>query len=160
MIERAGIKFTELPDEDFDPALGESTGAATIFGATGGVMEAALRTAVELVTGETLEKVEFHDVRGTDGIKEASYDVGGLHLNVCVASGLTNCDAVLKAVQSGEKHYDFIEFMACPGGCVAGAGTMQSIKKSAAVVGMYAKQAEHQTATGTHHVAELDKLVD
>ena len=64
MIERAGIKFTELPDEDFDPALGESTGAATIFGATGGVMEAALRTAVELVTGETLEKVEFHDVRG------------------------------------------------------------------------------------------------
>ena len=112
MIERAGIKFTELPDEDFDPALGESTGAATIFGATGGVMEAALRTAVELVTGETLEKVEFHDVRGTDGIKEASYDVGGLHLNVCVASGLTNCDAVLKAVKSGEKHYDFIEFMA------------------------------------------------
>ena len=122
MIERAGIKFTELPDEDFDPALGESTGAATIFGATGGVMEAALRTAVELVTGETLEKVEFHDVRGTDGIKEASYDVGGLHLNVCVASGLTNCDAVLKAVQSGEKHYDFIEFMACPGGCVNGGG--------------------------------------
>ena len=99
-----------------------STGAATIFGATGGVMEAALRTAVELVTGETLEKVEFHDVRGTDGIKEASYDVGGLHLNVCVASGLTNCDAVLKAVQSGEKHYDFIEFMACPGGCVNGGG--------------------------------------
>ena len=122
MIERAGIKFTELPDEDFDPALGESTGAATIFGATGGVMEAALRTAVELVTGETLEKVEFHDVRGTDGVKEASYDVGGLHLNVCVASGLTNCDAVLKAVQSGEKHYDFIEFMACPGGCVNGGG--------------------------------------
>ena len=122
MIERAGIKFTDLPDEDFDPALGESTGAATIFGATGGVMEAALRTAVELVTGETLEKVEFHDVRGTDGIKEASYDVGGLHLNVCVASGLTNCDAVLKAVQSGEKHYDFIEFMACPGGCVNGGG--------------------------------------
>ena len=117
MIERAGIKFTELPDEDFDPALGESTGAATIFGATGGVMEAALRTAVELVTGETLEKVEFHDV-----VKEASYDVGGLHLNVCVASGLTNCDAVLKAVQSGEKHYDFIEFMACPGGCVNGGG--------------------------------------
>ena len=111
-----------IPDEDFDPALGESTGAATIFGATGGVMEAALRTAVELVTGETLEKVEFHDVRGTDGIKEASYDVGGLHLNVCVASGLTNCDAVLKAVQSGEKHYDFIEFMACPGGCVNGGG--------------------------------------
>ena len=122
MIQRAGIKFTDLPDEEFDAPLGEDTGAAVIFGATGGVMEAALRTAVELVTGETLEKVEFHDVRGTDGIKEASYDVGGLHLNVCVASGLTNCDAVLKAVQSGEKHYDFIEFMACPGGCVNGGG--------------------------------------
>ena len=122
MIERAGIRFAELPDEEFDPALGESTGAATIFGATGGVMEAALRTAVELVTGETLDKVDFHEVRGTQGIKEASYDVGGLHLNVCVASGLTNCDAVLKAVQSGEKHYDFIEFMACPGGCVNGGG--------------------------------------
>ena len=122
MIERAGIRFAELPDEEFDPALGESTGAATIFGATGGVMEAALRTAVELVTGETVGAVDYREVRGTQGIKEASYDVGGLHLNVCVASGLTNCDAVLKAVQSGEKHYDFIEFMACPGGCVNGGG--------------------------------------
>ena len=122
MIERAGIRFAELPDEDFDPALGESTGASTIFGATGGVMEAALRTAVELVTGESVGAVDYHDVRGTKGIKEAIYEVGGLHLNVCVASGLTNCDAVLKAVQSGEKHYDFIEFMACPGGCVNGGG--------------------------------------
>ena len=122
MIERAGIRFADLPDEEFDPALGESTGAATIFGATGGVMEAALRTAVELVTGESVGAVDYHDVRGTKGIKEATYEVGGLHLNVCVASGLTNCDAVLKAVQSGEKHYDFIEFMACPGGCVNGGG--------------------------------------
>ena len=122
MIERAGIRFADLPDEDFDPALGESTGASTIFGATGGVMEAALRTAVELVTGESVGAVDYHDVRGTKGIKEATYEVGGLHLNVCVASGLTNCDAVLKAVQSGEKHYDFIEFMACPGGCVNGGG--------------------------------------
>ena len=122
MIERAGIRFAELPDEDFDPALGESTGASTIFGATGGVMEAALRTAVELVTGESVGAVDYHDVRGTKGIKEATYEVGGLHLNVCVASGLTNCYAVLKAVQSGEKHYDFIEFMACPGGCVNGGG--------------------------------------
>ena len=122
MIERAGIRFADLPDEDFDPALGESTGASTIFGATGGVMEAALRTAGELVTGESVGAVDYHDVRGTKGIKEATYEVGGLHLNVCVASGLTNCDAVLKAVQSGEKHYDFIEFMACPGGCVNGGG--------------------------------------
>ena len=122
MIERAGIRFDLLPDEEFDPALGESTGASVIFGATGGVMEAALRTAVELVTGESAPNVDYEAVRGTDGIKEATYEVGGLKLNVCVASGLSNCDAVLKAVQSGEKHYDFIEFMACPGGCVNGGG--------------------------------------
>ncbi len=122
MIERAGIRFDQLPDEEFDPALGESTGASVIFGATGGVMEAALRTAVELVTGESAPQVDYEAVRGTDGIKEATYQVGGLTLNVCVASGLTNCDAVLKAVKSGEKHYDFIEFMACPGGCVNGGG--------------------------------------
>lgn len=122
MIERAGLRFTELPDEQFDPALGESTGASVIFGATGGVMEAALRTAVETVTGKPLDKVEFTEVRGTQGIKEATYKVGDLELNVCVASGLSNCDAVLKAVQSGEKNYHFIEFMACPGGCVNGGG--------------------------------------
>ena len=122
MIQRAGIRFAELPDEAFDPALGESTGASVIFGATGGVMEAALRTAVELVTGESAPAVDYEAVRGTEGIKEATYEVGGLKLNVCVASGLTNCDKVLKAVQSGEKHYDFIEFMACPGGCVNGGG--------------------------------------
>ena len=122
MIKRAGIVFNELPDEDFDPALGESTGAAVIFGATGGVMEAALRTAVELVTGEVAPEVDYTEVRGTQGIKEATYEVGGMKLNVCVASGLSNADKVLKAVQSGEKHYDFIEFMACPGGCVNGGG--------------------------------------
>ena len=122
MIQRAGIVFNELPDEDFDPALGESTGAAVIFGATGGVMEAALRTAVELVTGEVAPEGDYTVVRGTQGIKEATYEVGGMKLNVCVASGLSNADKVLKAVQSGEKHYDFIEFMACPGGCVNGGG--------------------------------------
>lgn len=122
MIQRAGIQFQALPDEEFDPALGESTGASVIFGATGGVMEAALRTAVELVTGESAPAVDYAEVRGTAGIKEATYEVGGLKLNVCVASGLSNCDQVLKAVQSGEKHYDFIEFMACPGGCVNGGG--------------------------------------
>lgn len=85
-------------------------------------MEAALRTAVELVTGEVAPEVDYTEVRGTQGIKEATYEVGGMKLNVCVASGLSNADKVLKAVQSGEKHYDFIEFMACPGGCVNGGG--------------------------------------
>ncbi|MEG0484386.1 MAG: NADH-dependent [FeFe] hydrogenase, group A6 [Oscillospiraceae bacterium] len=122
MIGRAGISFTDLPDEQFDPMLGESTGASVIFGATGGVMEAALRTAVEVITNADSPAVDFMEVRGTSGIKEASYTVGGLTLNVCVASGLSNCAKVLDSVKSGEKHYDFIEFMACPGGCVNGGG--------------------------------------
>ena len=122
MIDRAGIQWADLPDEQFDPLMGESTGAGTIFGATGGVMEAALRTAVETLTGKPLENVEFHDVRGTAGIKEATYDVAGMQVNVCVASGLENAHQVLKSVASGEKSYHFIEFMACPGGCVNGGG--------------------------------------
>ena len=123
MIKRANIEFSELSDEGyFDDPLGKSTGAAVIFGATGGVMEAALRTAVEVLTGKELDAVEFNDVRGTDGIKEASYDVAGLKVNVCVASGLANANKVLEMVKSGEKDYTFIEIMACPGGCVNGGG--------------------------------------
>lgn len=122
MIDKAGIQFNALPDEAFDPALGESTGASVIFGATGGVMEAALRTAVKLVTGNEPESVDFAELRGTAGIKEATYEVGGVTVHACVASGLKNCETVLKSIQSGEKKYDFIEFMACPGGCVNGGG--------------------------------------
>ena len=123
MIRKGGIDFAGLPDEDFDSMMGESTGAAVIFGATGGVMEAALRTAVEWITGEKGEApLEFTDVRGTQGVKEASYTVGGLTVNVAVASGLSNVKKVLDMVRSGEKTYHFIEFMACPGGCVNGGG--------------------------------------
>ncbi len=122
MIERAGIMFTELPDEEFDNPLGTATGAGVIFGATGGVMEAALRTAVETLTGEELESVDFTEVRGTEGIKEASYNVGGMEVNVAVASGLANARKLLEDVQAGRKNYHFIEIMACPGGCVNGGG--------------------------------------
>ena len=122
MIERAGLNFPALPDETFDPAMGESTGAAVIFGATGGVMEAALRTAVETLSGEELKKLEFTDVRGTEGIKEATYEVAGKTLHICVTSGLANADKVLTAINEGKAHYDFIEIMACPGGCVNGGG--------------------------------------
>lgn len=122
MIKRAGLKFNELPDEDFDSPLGESTGAAVIFGATGGVMEAALRTAAEWVGGKTLDDVTFKDVRGTQGIKEASYQIGDLTVNVAVCSGLSNAKKVLEWVKSGEKNYHFIEVMGCPGGCVNGGG--------------------------------------
>lgn len=122
MIKRAGLEFAKLPDEEFDPAMGESTGAAVIFGATGGVMEAALRTAVETLTGEDLAALDFQDVRGFNGIKEATYTVAGLELNVAVASGLANAKILLDRVKSGEKQYHFIEIMGCPGGCINGGG--------------------------------------
>ena len=122
MIRQAGIDFNALPKEAFDAPLGISTGAGVIFGATGGVMEAALRTAVFALTGKNPEKVEFHEVRGTDGWKEASYTVAGITLNVAVASGLKNAANLLNAVKSGEKSYHFIEIMCCPGGCVNGGG--------------------------------------
>ncbi len=122
MIRVAGIDFNTLPEEKFDAPLGISTGAGVIFGATGGVMEAALRTAVFALTGKNPEKLEFNDVRGTDGWKEATYTVGGVTLNVAVASGLKNAANLLDAVKSGEKNYQFIEIMCCPGGCVNGGG--------------------------------------
>ena len=122
MIHRSGLRFLDLPDEDFDPAMGQATGAGHIFGATGGVMEAALRTAVETLTGEKVEPVEFTQVRGTDAIKEAEYQVAGLTLRVCVVSGTANAGKVLDMVRRGEKQYDMIEVMACPGGCVNGGG--------------------------------------
>ena len=122
MIKRASINFNMLPDEEFDDPMGESTGAGVIFGATGGVMEAALRTAAEWVTGKPLENVEFTEVRGTQGIKEASYQLGDLTVNVAVASGLANAKVLLDQVKSGMKNYHFIEIMGCPGGCVNGGG--------------------------------------
>lgn len=125
MIRRVGLKFTELPEEKFDEPLGISTGAGVIFGATGGVMEAALRTAVETLTGEELEQLEFTDVRGVEGIKEASYDVAGMNIKVAVASGLGNAKKLLEKVKSGEADYHFIEIMGCPGGCVNGGGQPQ-----------------------------------
>ena len=122
MITEAGIDFVNLPPEKYDSPLGEYTGAAVIFGATGGVMEAALRTAVEWITGETLQKLDFVDVRGTKGIKEASYDLNGLTVKVAVASGLANARKVMDMVRAGTADYTFIEIMACPGGCVNGGG--------------------------------------
>ena len=122
MIKRAGINFTSLPDEEFDSPMGLGSGAGTIFGATGGVMEAALRTAVYWLTGSNPEKVEFEEVRGTAGIKEATYNVAGVEVKVAVCSGTANAKKLLNMVKSGEKDYTFIEIMGCPGGCVNGGG--------------------------------------
>lgn len=122
MIDSAGIFFKHLPDEEFDNPLGDSTGAAVIFGATGGVMEAALRTAVEKLSGEELKSLDFTEVRGTEGIKEASYTVNGMEIKVCVVSGLANANTIMEKVKNGTADYHFIEIMGCPGGCVNGGG--------------------------------------
>ena len=122
MIKQCGIDFANLPDEDFDKLLGESTGAGVIFGATGGVMEAALRTAYEVVTGETLEDVNFQQVRGLVGVKEATLNLKGLEVNVAVAHSTGIASYLLDQVREGKKNYTFIEVMGCPGGCVNGGG--------------------------------------
>lgn len=122
MIKEAGIDFVNLPDEQFDEVLGDSTGAAAIFGATGGVMEAALRTVYEVVTGKELEDVDFKDVRGIAGVKEAEVDLDGTKVRVAVAHGTGNAKKLLEKVRAGEADYQFIEVMGCPGGCVTGGG--------------------------------------
>lgn len=123
LIKKEGIMFNDLPDEQCDSPLGGYTGAGVIFGATGGVMEAALRTAVWKLTGEDDNApIDFKEVRGTEGIKEATYNVAGKDVKIAVASGLANAKKLLKSVKSGEAKYDFIEIMACPGGCVNGGG--------------------------------------
>ena len=122
MIESAGIFFKHLPDEEFDNPFGESTGAATIFGTTGGVMEAALRTAVETLTGKELENVDFKEVRGMKEVKEAEYDVDGTKIKVAVASGTKNAKVILDKIKDGTADYQFIEIMGCPGGCINGGG--------------------------------------
>ncbi|PAT02729.1 NADH:ubiquinone oxidoreductase [Candidatus Izimaplasma bacterium ZiA1] len=122
MIKEAGIDFAKLPDTEFDSILGESTGAAAIFGTTGGVIEAATRTAYELITGENLEKIDFEDLRGLDGIREASVKVGDIDLKIGIAHGLGNARKLLESIQKGEAFYHAIEIMACPGGCIGGGG--------------------------------------
>ncbi|MBO5448364.1 MAG: iron hydrogenase small subunit [Ruminococcus sp.] len=121
MIKGAGIAFADMKKEEFDNPFETATGAGAIFGATGGVMEAALRTAACKLDG-SCKAIEFKEVRGTKDIKEATYKVGGVELNVCVASGLANARKVVEQVKSGEKNYHFVEIMACPGGCINGGG--------------------------------------
>jgi iron-only hydrogenase group A len=118
----AGIDFSDLPEDKFDNPLGESTGAAVIFGTSGGVMEAALRTAYHILTGNELEKLEFEDIRGLKGIKETSVKIDSMELHIAVVNGIGNVGPVLDEIQNGTSKYDFIEVMACPGGCINGGG--------------------------------------
>ncbi len=121
IIKSTGIDFLKLNESDYDPLLGVSSGAANIFGTTGGVMEAALRTAHELITGKELEKIELKSVRGLEGIKKAEIEIDGLKLKAAVAHGLGNARKVMEMIKAGE-NFDFVEFMACPGGCIGGGG--------------------------------------
>lgn len=129
MIKTAGIDFANIEEEEFDAPFGITTGAGAIFGATGGVMEAALRTVYEVLTGEGLTDLEFSSVRGLDGFKEAEVEIAGQKIKVAVVHGLSNANKVLKEIKAGTSEYAFIEVMACPGGCIGGGG--QPIEKTA-----------------------------
>lgn len=129
MIQAAGIDFAALPEEEFDAPLGIGSGAGVIFGASGGVTEAALRTLHAVVTGRELDEIEFREVRGLNGIKEAEVQVGHLRLKVAVAHTLKNARLLMDMISKGEADYHFIEIMACPGGCIGGAGQPISLAK-------------------------------
>ncbi|MEG1711407.1 MAG: [Fe-Fe] hydrogenase large subunit C-terminal domain-containing protein, partial [Clostridia bacterium] len=121
-IKRSGILFNCLKDSHYDKFMGEGSTAGLIFGATGGVMEAALRTVKELVEHKPLEKIEFEQVRGTEGIKRATVDIGGISVKVAIAHGIENANSIMQEIKDGKADYHFIEIMCCPGGCVTGGG--------------------------------------
>ena len=165
MIKEAGIVFDRLPDEMFDKPFGEASGAAHIFGVTGGVMEAALRTVYEILEGKELAKLEFCEVRGTEGIKEATVKMGGIDVNVAIAHGLGNARKLLDSIKAGEKNYHFIEIMACPGGCVTGGGQPVCSAKTWMEVDVKAERAkalysedEKATIRQSHKNPDMDVL--
>ncbi len=162
MFKESGIDFIQLPEEEFDHPLGTSTGAAVIFGATGGVMEAALRTAYELYTGQTLPDVNFKNIRGIQGIREAEINLNGTQIRVAVAHTLRNARKLLEEVEKGTSPYAFIEVMTCPGGCLGGGGqpipTNQEIRSKRAE-SIYAEDA-HKFIRKSHENPEIKYLYD
>ncbi len=167
MIKVAGVDFVNLPDETFDEMLGEYSGAAVIFGVTGGVMEAALRTAYEVITGEKLAKLEFTGVRGFEGVKEASYNLNGLEVKVAVAHSTGAASKLLDAIKAGEKSYTFIEVMGCPGGCINGGGqpiVSPTVREVVDVKGLRAKALYSEDAgkavRKSHEAPAVQKLYD
>ena len=165
MIREHGIHFKYLQETEPDNPFGEHTGASVIFGASGGVTEAALRTAVETITGQSMPNVEYAAVRGMEGVKEAEYNVNGLKIKVAVVSGLKNARAICEKVKNGEVDYQFIEIMACPGGCVNGGGqpfvdafTRSDIDyKSLRASGLY-KTDEKMTSRKSHENKAIKEL--
>ena len=167
MIKQANIDFVNLPEEDFDKVLGESSGAAVIFGATGGVMEAAIRTVADILTGEDLSEIDYKAVRGIEGVKEATVNIAGMDINVAVANGTGNAKDLLEAVRAGKKDYHFIEVMGCPGGCVSGGGQpivsaskrMDVDPRVARAKATYQEDSEKQIRK-SHQNAEVKQLYD
>ena len=168
MIKSAGIQFAQLPDEEcFDELVAESTGAAPIFGATGGVMEAALRTAADWLEGRKVENVEYKALRGIEGVKEAEVTVGGLNLKVAIANSTGAAKQLIKKIQSGEATYHFVEVMACPGGCVNGGGQpivdastrMDVDPRVARAAGLYAED-ESKTIRKSHENPDIIKIYE
>jgi NADH-quinone oxidoreductase subunit G len=165
MIKSAGIDFRNLPDEKADSIMGEYAGAGTLFGVTGGVMEAALRTAVTIMTGKKLEKVEFEDVRGLEGVKEAKLDVAGTEVRIAVAHTMSNIEQVLDKVREARKNgtelpYHFIEVMACRGGCIGGGGQPHGatdVIRAKRMAGIY-KDDEISTVRCSHENPEIQRI--
>lgn len=165
MIRQAGLDFVHLPDEEFDDMLGESTGAAVIFGVTGGVMEAALRTVADVLTGEDMQQLEYTAVRGFDGIKEASVNIAGMDIRVAIVHGTANAARLLDAIRAGERTYHFIEIMGCPGGCITGGGqpivdarTRYFVDAAAARAAATYSEDEAKTIRKSHKNPAIQKL--
>ena len=142
MIKQAKIDFVNLEDAKFDDPMGEATGAAAIFGVTGGVMEAALRSVSEIVTGKSLDKISFEQVRGESGIRRAEIEIGDKKVKVAVAHGLANAQTIMEEIKSGKADYQFVEIMACPGGCITGGGQPIKNAKIQEEVDIHKKRAE------------------
>ncbi|WP_346879201.1 MULTISPECIES: NADH-dependent [FeFe] hydrogenase, group A6 [unclassified Clostridium] len=163
MIKRSGLEFASLPSSDFDTIMGESTGAGVIFGTSGGVMEAALRTAYEWITNSTLEELDFKSVRGLEGIKEASLIIDGNKINIAIVNGLANAKNLLDNIEDTSKKYHFIEVMACPGGCINGGGQPYSNEQYSLIEkrmnALYSEDA-NKVIRKSHENPEIIKLYD
>ena len=162
MIKMAQLNFQRLPEEEFDPAMGVSTGAATIFGATGGVLEAALRTAADVLEGTDHANVEYTEIRGTQGFKEAVYKVAGMDVKVAVVSGLNNANELLSKIEKGEAEYHIVEVMCCPGGCVNGGGQPiqpASVRSFTDIKALRAKALYDEDAAKTLRKSHLNPIV-
>ncbi len=167
MIKQAHIDFVNLEEANFDDPMGEATGAAAIFGTTGGVMEAALRTVQEKLTGNTFEKLEYEEIRGKKGIKRATLNINGTEVKVVVASGLKNAQIIMDEIKEGRADYQFVEIMACPGGCVMGGGQPIRTSKERASIDIRAKRAnalytidEKSTIRKSHENPVLKKIYE